>query len=239
MQSEMNHDRSQPCENPAVPLGRRGRVSPAENSQRTLLCVGVLILVHTSMLAWGALRQGITLDETAHLPAGMSHWHFGRFDLFNVNPPLVRMVAALPVLVSDVQTDWRRYREGPPNRSEFQVAIRFIEVNGGRSFWHFTLGRWACIPFSLLGGYICLCWARELYGDLAGVLALGLWCFSPNIIAHAQLVTPDAGATALGLAAAYCFWRWLRRPRWPSAFGAGIALAKTSHHTTLSSARFV
>jgi 4-amino-4-deoxy-L-arabinose transferase-like glycosyltransferase len=113
---------------------------------------------------------------------------------------------------------------GPPARSEFQVAIRFVEVNGYRSFWYFTLARRACIPFSLLGVYVCYRWARELYGPLAGLLVLGLWYFSANIIAQAQLVTPDAGATALGVAAAYCLWRWLRRPRWPTAFVTGFAL---------------
>lgn len=35
-----------------------------------------------------------TDDETAHLPAGVSYWQFGRFDLYPVNPPLVKLVAA-------------------------------------------------------------------------------------------------------------------------------------------------
>jgi len=102
--------------------------------------------------------------------------------------------------------------------------MRFIELNGFRSFWHFTLARWACIPFSLLGAYICFRWARELYGGAAGLLALTLWCFSPNIITHGQLITPDLGATALGVTAAYFFWRWLKRPEWPRTLAAGLAL---------------
>jgi hypothetical protein len=86
------------------------------------------------------------------------------------------------------------------------------------------LARWACIPFGLLGAYVCLRWARELYGHLAGLLALTLWCFSPNVIAHAQLITPDAGATAMGVAAAYCLWRWLKAPTWGRAVVAGLVL---------------
>ena len=86
------------------------------------------------------------------------------------------------------------------------------------------LARWACIPFSLLGGYISFRWARELYGDLAGILALALWCFSPNILAHGSLITADAGGTALGIAAAYFFWRWLKKPTWSRALAAGVVL---------------
>ncbi len=32
------------------------------------------------------------------------------------------------------------------------------------------------------------------------------------------------GATAFGVTAAYVFWKWLRRPGWPLALGAGLAL---------------
>ncbi len=112
----------------------------------------------------------------------------------------------------------------PGGRSEFSIGQEFIEANGERSFWFFTWARWACIPFSLLGGYICFRWARELYGDWSGLLALTLWCFGPNILANGQMITPDMGATALGATAAYVYWKWLKRPGWWLALAAGLAL---------------
>lgn len=51
-----------------------------------------------------------------------------------------------------------------------------------------------------------------------------LWCFGPNIIAHAQLVTPDIPATVSGLAGTYVCWRYLRRGDWEHAIGAGLLL---------------
>ena len=107
--------------------------------------------------------------------------------------------------------------------------------------WLMTLARWACIPFGLLGGWICFQWAREL-GDtgpetadrvqrrgnsisqLAGLLALALWCFCPNILAHGSLVTPDMGATAMAVAACYAFWRWLKEPTSWGALVGGLVL---------------
>jgi 4-amino-4-deoxy-L-arabinose transferase-like glycosyltransferase len=184
----------------------------------------LLLLLHAVLLAWGASQHSPTLNEPAHLAAGISHCQFGRFELFRVNPPLVRMLAALPVLAVGCETDWSGFYDSPGARPAAAIGERFIKVNGERSLKLFTWARWACIPLSLLGGYFCFRWARELYGATAGLLALTLWCFSPNIIAHGQLITPDCGAAALGVAAGYFFWRWLHSPTWGRTLAAGVAL---------------
>lgn len=187
--------------------------------------VGVAILtIHAALLAWAATRHSPNANEPAHLAVGISHWKFGRFELYRVNPPLIRMVAALPVLLTGAETDWSNFHEAPGARPVFGIGEDFMKANGYRSFWLMTLARWACIPFSLVGGYVCYRWGRELYGNLSGLLALTLWCFSPNILAHAEFITPDAGATAMGLAAMYLFWRWLRRPGWLLTIAAGVFL---------------
>lgn len=142
-----------------------------------------------------------------------------------VNPPLVRMVATVPVLLAAPKKDWSHYDASVGARSERSIRGDFIAANGERIFWLHTLARWACLPFSLLGAYVCFRWARELYGDLAGMLVLTLWCLSPNVIAHAQMITPDAGATAMGVAAVYLFWRWLKGPTWARALAAGLVSA--------------
>ncbi len=61
-------------------------------------CFVLLLVIHTLLLAASAWMHSPTRDEWGHLPAGVSHWQLGQFDLYRVNPPLVRMVAALPVL---------------------------------------------------------------------------------------------------------------------------------------------
>jgi hypothetical protein len=55
-------------------------------------------------------------------------------------------------------------------------------------------------------------------------VACSIWCFEPNVLAHASLMTPDAHATALGLAACYSFWRWLKKPTWSQAALTGVVL---------------
>ena len=188
------------------------------------LLAAALLLAHAGLLAYGAAVHSPSIDEVGHMAAGLSHWQLGKFDLYHVNPPLVRMVAAVPVLWAQPKYDWSQFSDVPGARTEFDVGRTFIAENGERSFWMFTWARWACIPFSLLGGYVCFRWARELYGDWSGLLALTLWCFGPNILANGQMITPDLGATALGVTASYLFWKWLKRPDWPIALGVGVAL---------------
>jgi len=183
-----------------------------------------ILSLHAAMLAWGAYLHSPTLNEPGHLAAGISNWQFGRFDVYSVNPPLVRMLAAVPVLLAGAKTDWRGFYEGPGTRSEFRLGSDFVAANSVRSTWLFTLARWACIPFSLLGGYICFRWGSELYGPAAGLLALTLWCFCPNVLAHGQLITSDAAAASLALAAGYTFWRWLKQPTWWHTLVSGLVL---------------
>jgi hypothetical protein len=186
--------------------------------------VVALVLVHLALLAWEASCNSITWDEVGHLSAGLSHWQLGRFDLYRVNPPLVRMAATLPIALMQPRTDWSACPPGTTARMEHQIGKEFIQANGFRSFWYCTVGRWACLPFSLIGAFVCQRWAKELYGKAAGMIALALWCFCPNILAHAQLITPDVGAAALGVLAGYTFWKWLSRPTWQGAFAAAVAM---------------
>ena len=180
--------------------------------------VFVLLGIHAGLLAWAATRHSPTIDEPNHLAAGVAHWEAGRFDLNRGNPPLVGMVAASPVLVASSPIDWRQVRDNG------QARYQFMKAGGPRFFWLFTLGRWACIPFSLLGGYLCFRWARELYGYGSGLVALALWCFGSNVLAYGQVIGGDMAATAVGLAAFYAFWKWLSRPSLGRAGLAGLLL---------------
>lgn len=186
--------------------------------------VAVLLVVHAGLLAYGASVHSPTMNELSHLASGICHWQFRRFDLYRVNPPLVRMTASLPVLIAGVNADWRHFDEHPGARSEFSVDSELVATNGTRTLFLLVLARWACIPFSLLGLWVCFCWSRDLFGANAGLLAAAMWCFEPNILAHGELITPDVGATALAFAAIYGFWRWLRHPTWRAAFITGITL---------------
>jgi dolichyl-phosphate-mannose-protein mannosyltransferase len=190
--------------------------------QRVLLAI--ILGTHVAALLWSAGRHSPGMDEPRHLVAGIGHWQFGRFDLFSVNPPLVRMIASVPVLAARPEIDWRRSPGLPGGGGTFGIGKRFLALNGEDCVRLFCLARWACVPLSLVGACVCFCWGRELYGNTAGFVAAILWCVSPNIMASASMITPDVGAAALGAASVFCFWRWLRQPSWDRALVAGAVL---------------
>ncbi|NQT17518.1 MAG: glycosyltransferase family 39 protein [Planctomycetes bacterium] len=196
-------------------------LSPAPRSsswRRRGLAVATLLFMHGAMLAFSAARHSPAPDEVHHLMAGVYHWQFGRFDLDRGNPPLTGLVAACLVLPADPKTDWIHVPYS------YRVGDDFMVANGARTAWLVTLGRWACMVFSLTGGYFCYRWATELYGHASGVLVLMIWCLSPSVLAHGSLVTGDMPAMALGIAAFYAFWKWLVRPSLATAVFAGLFL---------------
>lgn len=191
----------------------------------TIWLVSLLLLSHVALLAHAATRHSPTLNEPGHLIAGLTQWKFGRFEVYRVTPPLTQFVAAIPVIYVGYEEDWTGFCDSPSARPEFKMGQDFIRANGERCNWLFTIARWACIPFSVVGALFCFFWSRALWGsNVAGLISLALWCFDPNILAHGELVTPDCAATSFGLGAAYLFWEWLRNPTWEKAVIAGAML---------------
>lgn len=183
--------------------------------------LAVLLLTHSLLLAYAAFHDSPTTDEVAHLPSGLSHLASGDFSLYRVNPPLVRSIAAIPITVLSPAFDWEGATGPELVRIEFTFGKRFCELNRERILEFFAVARLACIPLSLLGCVVVFLWSRELFGPVSAVVSASLWCFSPSILAHGHLVTPDVGATSFGIATCYAFAKWLRRPTWPGAWLTG------------------
>lgn len=182
----------------------------------------VVLCLHTGLLAWSAVRQSPTVDEPMHLAGGLRRLCESRFDVDIGNPPLVGNLAAFPVSFLGVKREWRSIPDS------HMIGGDFLEANGVRSCWLIIIGRLSCIPFSLLGCYICYRWSRDLYGPLAGLLSLSLFAFCPMILAHGQLITADVASAGLGVTAFYLLWKWMQSGSWLTAFACGVACGLTA-----------
>ncbi|MFO1019780.1 MAG: glycosyltransferase family 39 protein [Planctomycetales bacterium] len=188
------------------------------------LIIFLLMGLQVSLLFWSSTRHSPTWDEPAHLAAGLFQWNFGCHQVYKVNPPLAHVVAGFPLFWQGIRCDWSIVSENPAIRSEFALGHRLESMNAAEFQNMVVVGRWMCIPIALLGAWTCYAWGAELYGTAAGLLSLSMWCFSPEILGHAQLVTTDVAATSFGVFAAYCFWRWCYRPILNRMLWAGLAL---------------
>jgi len=181
-----------------------------------------VLLSFVGLVTWSSAVHSPAIDEVAHLPSGISHLQFGRFELYAVNPPLAESWAALPVICMAPVTDWTGYYTRIASRSEFIVGKRFIAANGPRSSLLFLIGRLALLPFSILGILIMSRWYRLLLGNHGTLPVTILFAFSPLVLGNASLVTPDVAATAGGLTAIYYFRAWLNDTAWSNTFQLGI-----------------
>jgi hypothetical protein len=202
----------------------------ARSLKRFWLPVAALLAVHAALGIGTAARLTATHDEYWHLPVGLLSWKTGRFHFDNLNPPLCRMAAALPLVFTSAQT-------GPIDAQHDAMGWGDAFVAANRTHYDrwFFVGRTMIVVCSVLGGLATACWARELFGDGAGCLAALLWAFEPNLIAHGSLVTTDAGAAAFFVFTLYALWKFVRRPGWRLAvlFGVVLGLAQLVKFTAL------
>ncbi|WP_165219063.1 glycosyltransferase family 39 protein [Aquisphaera insulae] len=190
------------------------------------LAVAALLVAHVALAESSLVRENATVDEVVHLPAGITYWQQHTFRLYHHNPPLVRMVAALPAVLARpvMEPVYQQQSWSNPDPSPTTFSQSFARFNSDRYFDLFTLARMVMPVFGVIGGLVVFAWSRSLYGTGGGLLSLALWCFCPNILAHGRLLTTDAGSTAVGVLATFAFWLYLRKPGWRRAVLAGVLL---------------
>ncbi len=203
---------------PTTPL-RRGFWSGPKVALAVVLLLGLQAWLSVTSL----LLENATVDEVAHMPAGVSYWQKGTFKLYHHNPPLVKLVAALPVVLNHPKTD-KLYEQAWRDDSQAGFGFLFARENFANYFELFDLARLMMPLFTLVGGLAVFFWSRQLYGSAGGLLSLSLWCLCPNILAHGRLVTSDAPAASLAVAATYLFWRYQQKPTWGRVILAGLVL---------------
>jgi Dolichyl-phosphate-mannose-protein mannosyltransferase len=190
------------------------------------LAVAGLLALHLALAERSLTAENPTVDEVVHMPAGITYWQKRTFRLYHHNPPLVKLIAALPVVLSKPVMDplyqMKSWSDREPSQTTFSQTFAFL--NADRYFELFQLARMGMPLFSVLGGLVVFAWSSRLYGPLGGLLSLTLWIFCPNILAHGRLITADVGSTVLGAGATYLFWRYLQRPSLGRASLAGFAL---------------
>src|SRR5262245_58629810 len=123
---------------------------PSTSSSRPWLApviVGVLLGVHAIAAVDSARRITVTHDEYWHLPVGFLNLTTGRFDLDTLNPPLIRMGAAVPLLFTSAKTGPADVEHKPGD-----YGNNFEAANHDDYFRLFWLGRLMIVLMSVATG---------------------------------------------------------------------------------------
>lgn len=192
-------------------------------SPRWASVVVVLLLLLLFLQATLSMRlMSATSDETTHLASGYTYLRTGQLRLNPQHPPLVKMLCALPLVFLAPPLDLTdpAWTNDPPD--EWQFGIDFLYANDADRllFW----GRLPVVLLALVLGIYVYRWSRSLFGIEAGLVALFLYVFCPNVVAHSRFVTFDMGLSCFFLATLFHLWRFVKQRRGRDLMGAGIAL---------------
>ena len=197
-----------------------------------MLGASLLLIVLCAELALSAKQQSQTSDEACHILAGYRSWKNYDFGINPEHPPLVKLVAALPLLHLPLQVPTlpRGFFRGV----EFLGCSKFLYSNDADAI--LFRARMAAALFTVGLALAVFLSAFYVWGIGPALLALALLIFEPNVLAHGALVTTDMGVTFGLFFAVAAYLAYLKRPSvWKlilSGVAAGIALS-TKHSGVL------
>ena len=196
----------------------------------------LLLLVLLGELTFSVRQQSLSWDEGDHLFAGYMSWKTADFGFNPEHPPLVKALAAVPLLAMHLKTP-------PPKGLPFfkdEAYFRgrdLIFDNGGEAVADKIIfrARMAAATLSLLLGLLVFLAGREMFGVGAALFGLALFVFEPNVVAHGAYVTTDMGVSCFLFASVYALYRYVKSPSWARLLLMGLAagLALASKHSAV------
>lgn len=192
----------------------------------------VLPLLFAGLVAHTAWDKSPTWDEPGYLGLGPYLTDHGRWDVPGAgsHPPLAYYLQGLPFLnpvYALVEAHWAY----PVDTARDLSFVRSADVDRGNAImmdprYDGEILLWWCRMSCLViaaGLFYCLWrWARDLYGTTGATVALGAACLSPNLIAHAGLVTTDFSLAGTYFCAFYGLRRFLQQPDCRRLLLAGV-----------------
>ncbi|MEE8391759.1 MAG: glycosyltransferase family 39 protein [Anaerolineae bacterium] len=198
---------------------------PAWGRWQSLAAFLLLVVMFAQLLA-AATQLSMTIDEGFHITSGYGYLRTGQMRLMDEHVPLVKALFAWPLFfVPDLL---------PPEQAAGWTEGELISVAQETLLAYQPIDRVIVAPrvlvvlLTLLLAATVYRWAANWFGPTAGIFALALLTFDPNILAHGSLATTDMGAVAFIFWAVWAFARYLQVPTswrrwWMAALLLGLA----------------
>jgi hypothetical protein len=188
-------------------------------------CV-VLLAVFWQLSRSAVRTKSATIDEPTHLAGGLVALRNGDYRIDPRTPPLAKLWAAL----GDVGLPVTFVRRGPlwadlswdaVGETEWSNRTLFADrENDGVALLDRARGMMLVVGVAL--GAAAAAWASRLGGPAAAVVTTVLFCFDPNLIAHAPLVTSDTPVALALLGLSALAWSFGRRATVLRCVGLGL-----------------
>src|SRR5579859_3868845 len=204
--------------------------NPATWSRSEWLFVAVCLLFMGALMFASIRELSPTYDEPVHTVAGLAYWQMHDTRLNPEHPPLMKMLAALPLLGA-VQPDYTHETFCSLKPCEWYFSKLQLEKPQLQEW--ITRARIPMLLVTLLTGLALYAAARRLGGPSGAMLALVVFVTSPFFLGYGPLVANDvllAGMVLCVCLAADSAWRRQTRASilWMALALAGAWLAKFS-----------
>jgi hypothetical protein len=198
---------------------------------RISVVLAALLLLLMAFLAGGAARrESITVDEVAHIGAGVSYLQRLDMRLNPEHPPLAKIWAALPLVLRGIRTDY--------SDVSWTISGHGFGMMLGEWAWGHTLALswndpystvwWARVPMLLLTlalGVLVYLYASRLGGPWGGLLCLTAFVSTPAFLVFGPLVLTDIAVTFFALLTLWSFAELWRAPSRQTLIPFGLLLA--------------
>ena len=202
-----------------------------QQQPRIVSAAVILLLAMMALLAGGAARrESVTIDEVAHVGAGVSYLQKLDLRINEEHPPLAKVLAALPLVVRGVHADYSH------TSWTFSSKI-FSEFLGEWVFGHWLIMRWndpystvwwARVPMlllTLLLGLEIYVYGSRLGDTRGGLLCLCVYASTPAFLAFGPLVLTDVVIALFWVLAVWQLPEMWRSPSRGTVVKFGLTLA--------------
>jgi len=182
-----------------------------------------LLFLFTVQLIMSMRNKSVTVDEIMYIAAGYYHLKTGDYHMNMTNPPITKVLSALPLLALDLRLP--ALEKDPKEMDiieQWKYSRSFFYDNDADADHILFLARVPIVLLAVILGLYVFLWSQQLYGSGAGLFALFLYSFSPNILAYSRLATQDLGVAAFMFISTYYFWKYMTCPGAKSLSVCGV-----------------
>lgn len=182
------------------------------------------IIAAAGLLMLGAAQtDSAIVDEGPHITAGYSYLRYLDYRLNPEHPPLVKILAGLPLLFQNINFPTESEAWTTEINGQWNLAPQFLYESGNNADQIIFWARIGPILLTLITIVLIYILAAGIIGRWWAFLPAFLFAFSPTVLAHGHYVTTDIAATFGILLATLTFVNFLFKPSGKNLVWAGIA----------------
>jgi len=193
------------------------------------LCVVMLLAGMAGAMVTAARQQSPTIDEPVYAGAAVIYQREHRLRYNPEHPPLGKLIMGVGLAFAHPRLD-----AGFAGTQE-EAGLHLLYESGNDAQRVLLAARLPIVVLTLLFGLVIFAFAADLTGRAGGLIAVALYAFSPDVIAHGSLATLDVPAAGFLLTSVWLLWLARRRPlRYLPLAGVALGAAVATRMSMLA-----